>query len=201
MELGRTQSETAAPGSAEEKRKSQSENSPVTHSSTMPTTLGKDPHDEGISSASADPDGEASGSTTVGGPSKASASEMLDTTQPNGEARQRKGGLWAKIRRKDKDSGERASRDEGDSKPRKRSQFSVASQIRATILNSYINLLLVAVPVGIALNFVPSVSRLTVFVVNFIAIIPLAAMLSYATEEIALHTGETIGGLLNATFG
>jgi Ca2+/H+ antiporter len=26
-------------------------------------------------------------------------------------------------------------------------------------------------------------------------------MLSFATEEIALRTGETLGGLLNATFG
>lgn len=42
---------------------------------------------------------------------------------------------------------------------------------------------------------------MAVFVVNFIAIIPLAAMLSYATEEIAMRTGETIGGLLNASFG
>lgn len=40
-----------------------------------------------------------------------------------------------------------------------------------------------------------------VFVVNFIAIIPLAGTLSYATEEIALRTGEVLGGLLNATFG
>jgi len=38
-------------------------------------------------------------------------------------------------------------------------------------------------------------------VVNFIAIIPLAALLSYATEEIALRIGETLGGLMNATFG
>ncbi|KAL2866442.1 hydrogen/calcium exchanger domain-containing protein [Aspergillus lucknowensis] len=45
------------------------------------------------------------------------------------------------------------------------------------------------------------VDPVAIFVVNFIAIIPLAAMLSYATEEIALRTGETIGGLLNATFG
>lgn len=37
--------------------------------------------------------------------------------------------------------------------------------------------------------------------VNFIAIIPLAGMLSYATEEIALRTGEVLGGLLNASFG
>ncbi|MCJ1427239.1 hypothetical protein MMC29_005142, partial [Sticta canariensis] len=39
------------------------------------------------------------------------------------------------------------------------------------------------------------------FVTNFLAIIPLAAMLSYATEKIALRTRETIGGLLNASFG
>lgn len=60
---------------------------------------------------------------------------------------------------------------------------------------------LVFVPVGIALNYVPSVSKIVVFVINFVAIIPLAGLLSYATEEIALRTGETIGGLLNATFG
>lgn len=40
-----------------------------------------------------------------------------------------------------------------------------------------------------------------VFWTNCFAIIPLAALLCFATEELALHTGETIGGLLNATFG
>lgn len=79
--------------------------------------------------------------------------------------------------------------------------FTVANQIQRTLLNSWINVLLVAAPVGVALNYVHSVNRVAVFVVNFIAIIPLAAMLSYATEEIALRTGETLGGLLNATFG
>jgi len=39
------------------------------------------------------------------------------------------------------------------------------------------------------------------FVINFLAIIPLAGILSYATEEIALRVGETLGGLLNASFG
>jgi len=34
-----------------------------------------------------------------------------------------------------------------------------------------------------------------------LAIIPLAALLSFATEELALIVGETLGGLLNATFG
>lgn len=79
-------------------------------------------------------------------------------------------------------------------------KFTAASQLRATLFNSWINVLLVCVPIGIAVNFA-DVPKVAVFVINFIAIIPLAAMLSYATEEIALRTGETIGGLLNATFG
>ena len=51
----------------------------------------------------------------------------------------------------------------------------------------------------IALNYTGINSKI-VFCVNFIAIIPLAAMLSFATEEIALHVGESLGGLLNASF-
>ena len=65
---------------------------------------------------------------------------------------------------------------------------------------SWINILLIAAPVGIALG-ASHQNFIGVFVVNFIAIIPLAALLSYATEEIALRVGETLGGLLNATFG
>lgn len=40
-----------------------------------------------------------------------------------------------------------------------------------------------------------------VFTINFFAIIPLAAVLSFATEEISMKLGDTLGGLLNATFG
>ncbi|KAG7105708.1 Vacuolar calcium ion transporter like protein [Verticillium longisporum] len=40
-----------------------------------------------------------------------------------------------------------------------------------------------------------------VFTINFFAIIPLAAVLSYATEQISMKLGESLGGLLNATFG
>ncbi|KAL2141686.1 hypothetical protein VTI28DRAFT_2096 [Corynascus sepedonium] len=79
--------------------------------------------------------------------------------------------------------------------------FTVRNQIQRTLFGSWINILLLAAPVGIAINYIPSVSRVAVFVVNFIAIVPLAAMLGFATEEIALRTGETMGGLLNATFG
>ncbi len=81
-----------------------------------------------------------------------------------------------------------------------RHPFTVANQLQRTFLNSWINILLVAAPVGIGLHFT-KVTPIVIFVVNFVAIIPLAAMLSFATEEIALRTGETLGGLLNATFG
>src|SRR5262245_12796605 len=39
------------------------------------------------------------------------------------------------------------------------------------------------------------------FVVSVAAIVPLAALLSHATESVAAKTGDTIGGLLNATLG
>ncbi|KAL6789549.1 Ca2+ transporter [Trichoderma sp. SZMC 28013] len=77
----------------------------------------------------------------------------------------------------------------------------MANQIQQTLFSSWINLLLLAAPVGIAINYIPAVDRKAVFIVNFMAIVPLASILGFATEEIALRTGETLGGLLNATFG
>jgi len=40
-----------------------------------------------------------------------------------------------------------------------------------------------------------------VFVINFISIIPLAKLLGESTEQLAMHTSQSLGGLLNATFG
>ena len=78
--------------------------------------------------------------------------------------------------------------------------FTVRNQLQRTIFGSYVNILLLAAPVGIAVNYA-GINGKVVFVVNFIAIIPLAGLLSFATEEIALHVGESVGGLLNASFG
>lgn len=64
----------------------------------------------------------------------------------------------------------------------------------------YVNVLLVFVPLGIAAGILEWGAG-TVFTLNFLAIIPLAAILSFATEEISVKLGETLGGLLNATFG
>ena len=81
-----------------------------------------------------------------------------------------------------------------------RPDFTLMGQLRATIFRSWINILFLMIPVGIALNFM-HINPVATFITNFVAIIPLAAMLSDATEQIAYHIGETLGGLLNATFG
>merc|ERR1711939_270197 len=65
---------------------------------------------------------------------------------------------------------------------------------------NYVNVLLVFVPIGIVAGLA-GWSPVLQFVLNFIAIIPLASLLAFATEELAVPLGQTIGGLLNATFG
>jgi len=82
----------------------------------------------------------------------------------------------------------------------KQSAAAFGKALRFVITSNYVNFLLVFVPLGIVAG-VLEWSPTAVFVLNFLAIIPLAALLSYATEEIALYTGQTLGGLLNATFG
>lgn len=79
----------------------------------------------------------------------------------------------------------------------------IGQQIKTVLFPHWytINWLLVCVPVGIGINFVKGINPLAVFIVNFVAIIPLASTLSFATEELAMRVGETLGGLLNATFG
>src|SRR5947207_12504744 len=65
-------------------------------------------------------------------------------------------------------------------------------------------------PVLWLLAFVPAVfvaqqlkpeAHTLLFVLSVLAIVPLAALLSHATESVAVKTGDTIGGLLNATLG
>src|ERR1700760_734256 len=61
--------------------------------------------------------------------------------------------------------------------------------------------LLALVPVVlIAAKLMPQAHTL-LFVLSVLAIVPLAALLSHATESVAEKTGDTVGGLLNATLG
>src|ERR1044072_5782184 len=64
-----------------------------------------------------------------------------------------------------------------------------------------LNLLLIFVPVAIALEFLMPASHTLIFIAACLAIIPLAGWLGKGTEELSRHTGEGVGGLLNATFG
>lgn len=68
------------------------------------------------------------------------------------------------------------------------------------LLSSWLNVLLIFVPVGIALQ-VAGINPSVVFAMNAIAIIPLAGLLSYATQSIASDLGDTVGALMNVTFG
>lgn len=69
-----------------------------------------------------------------------------------------------------------------------------------TLGSNYVNVFLVFVPLGI-ISGIGKWDQTTVFILNFLAIIPLASLLSFATEELSAKLGQTLGGLLNATFG
>src|SRR5579862_2612582 len=61
--------------------------------------------------------------------------------------------------------------------------------------------LLLAVPIVLVVEKVAPEAHTLLFVLSVAAIVPLAALLSHATESVAAKTGDAIGGLLNATLG
>lgn len=72
---------------------------------------------------------------------------------------------------------------------------------KKVLLHSWLNVLLVFVPVGIVVKNIPGMSPGVIFGMNAIAIIPLAGLLSHATETVAHRMGDAIGALMNITFG
>ena len=58
---------------------------------------------------------------------------------------------------------------------------------------SWLNVLLLMIPVSWAIHFA-GLNDTLIFVFSFLSIIPLAALLGYATEELALRVGPTLGG-------
>ncbi|KAJ2368185.1 hypothetical protein IW150_005479 [Coemansia sp. RSA 2607] len=81
-------------------------------------------------------------------------------------------------------------------------------QLRPTVLDSlknaaqasWLNVLIVFVPLGYIAHYLrwPVVA---VFVLNYLAIIPLSALMGFATEEVSIRFGPTWGGVVNAVFG
>ncbi|KAL2134989.1 hypothetical protein VTI74DRAFT_10124 [Chaetomium olivicolor] len=70
-------------------------------------------------------------------------------------------------------------------------RFFLATKV--ILFSSIVNVLLVFVPVGIAVR--------VIFAMNAIAIVPLAGLLSHATEVVASRLGDAVGALMNVTFG
>ncbi len=62
-------------------------------------------------------------------------------------------------------------------------------------------LLLIFVPVVFVAEAIQPEAHVPLFFLSILAIVPLAVVLSQATESVAAKTGDTVGGLLNATLG
>lgn len=77
---------------------------------------------------------------------------------------------------------------------------SILNSTRLTLKSLPVNYLLFFVPLGLLAGILGWSSN-AIFWINFFAIVPLALILAFATEELSEHTGQTVGGLLNATFG
>ncbi|KAI1336373.1 Sodium/calcium exchanger protein-domain-containing protein [Xylariaceae sp. FL0016] len=150
----------------------------LTQANTAPENLGAQ-HDR-ISPNSGDGDNADSQTTTVAANENGSLRKRGSATD-NGEP---------KI----------GTAEDDDKKVKVHEPFTFKNQLQRTLFGSWINILLLAAPAGIAI-WQAGVDGKIVFAVNFVAIIPLAAILSFCTEQIALRTGEVLGGLINATFG
>ena len=78
---------------------------------------------------------------------------------------------------------------------------STTSSALHDVLHSKVSILLLLVPLTIGAEFFFAQHRTVVFFLSALTMIPLAHFLSESTEHLAVHTGPTIGGLLNVTFG
>ncbi|WP_042776124.1 calcium/proton exchanger [Sinorhizobium fredii] len=88
--------------------------------------------------------------------------------------------------------------EEGSAAVPPRSAFgAVIGELRRTPLLA----LIAVVPVVFLLERVSPEAHTLLFLLSVAAIVPLAALLSRATEAVAAKTGDAVGGLLNATLG
>lgn len=90
---------------------------------------------------------------------------------------------------------------EQDNKPKGTLMEHIRRSAYLTITHSWLNVLLVFVPVGIIVANISGVHGGIIFGMNAIAIIPLAGLLAFATESVAVKMGDALGALLNVTFG
>jgi Ca2+:H+ antiporter len=77
----------------------------------------------------------------------------------------------------------------------------IMAAVRSELRHNPLLWLLVFVPVVFVAQSLAHDAHTLLFVLSVLAIVPLAALLSHATESVAAKTGDTVGGLLNATLG
>src|SRR5688572_4144007 len=70
-----------------------------------------------------------------------------------------------------------------------------------SFLRRPINWLLVFIPITVGLEHLAHVSGPVLFFMAALSILPIAAQIVGATEQLSTRTGDAVGGLLNATFG
>ncbi|WP_134680436.1 calcium/proton exchanger [Paracoccus ravus] len=75
------------------------------------------------------------------------------------------------------------------------------TQLFAKIRSTPLLWLLLFVPIVLAVEILRPEAHTLLFLLSVLAILPLAAMLSLATESVAERTGDAAGGLINATLG
>jgi Ca2+:H+ antiporter len=92
-------------------------------------------------------------------------------------------------------------RSPADTAVNKAARGGAMSPLLAQIRQNRLLWLLAAVPVLFAVQASRPDAHAQLFVLSVLAIVPLAALLSRATESIAAKTGDAVGGLLNATLG
>ncbi len=71
----------------------------------------------------------------------------------------------------------------------------------SNFLRKPMNWLLLFIPLTVALEHLAHVSAPVLFFMAAVAIVPIAAQIVGATEQLSHRTGDAVGGLLNATFG
>jgi Ca2+:H+ antiporter len=74
-------------------------------------------------------------------------------------------------------------------------------QLLKEIVHNPLLWMLAFVPILFACQRLQPESHTLLFILSVFAIVPLAALLSLATESVAARTGDAVGGLLNATLG
>ncbi|GAA5931686.1 uncharacterized protein JCM15063_001538 [Sporobolomyces koalae] len=105
-----------------------------------------------------------------------------------------------RTRNNDDDHADVERQDDIDRSSGQHDKPTYLASFKHLVFGGWLNIMLIAVPLSFVSHFAKWGSTAD-FIISFIAIVPLASLLGDATEQCALRLGQTVGGLLNATFG